>query len=218
MFAGHVGAALAIGRAERRINVGVFVFAALLLDFALWLLVLLGWESVAIPASFASTHQPEFVFPFSHGLLAGLVWSALAAVGIWACFAGLAQGRLRAAVLVAAAVLSHWLLDAMVHAPELPLAGNNSMKLGLGLWNMMPVALVVEAAIAVAGLCLFIAGSGLPRTRKVALSVLSLVVLAGTVAGMTIGAAPPSIAAMAWSSLAMIAAVCLLAAWIGRRG
>ena len=48
MFAGHIGAALAIGRAERAVNVGVFVAAALLLDFLLWLFVLLGWESVAV--------------------------------------------------------------------------------------------------------------------------------------------------------------------------
>jgi len=48
MFVGHVGAALAIGRAERRVNVGVFVFATLLLDVVLWLLVLLGWESITI--------------------------------------------------------------------------------------------------------------------------------------------------------------------------
>ena len=55
MFAGHIGAALAIGRAERRINIGVLVFAALLIDFALWLFVLLGWESVVIPADYAQT-------------------------------------------------------------------------------------------------------------------------------------------------------------------
>ena len=42
MFAGHVGAALAIGRAERRVNIGVFITASLLLDLFLWLLVLLG--------------------------------------------------------------------------------------------------------------------------------------------------------------------------------
>ena len=46
MFAGHVGAAMAIGRAERRVNVGVLIFAAVFLDVVLWLLVLLGWESV----------------------------------------------------------------------------------------------------------------------------------------------------------------------------
>ena len=80
MFAGHIGTALAIGRAERAVNVGVFIAAALLLDFLLWLFVLLGWESVAIPANFANAHQPEFVFPYSHGLLASLIWSALAAI------------------------------------------------------------------------------------------------------------------------------------------
>ena len=37
MFAGHVGVALAIGAAERRVSVGVFVAAALLLDLVLWL-------------------------------------------------------------------------------------------------------------------------------------------------------------------------------------
>ena len=68
MFAGHVGAGLAIAGAERRLNVGVFIAAALLLDLVLWVFVLLGWESVAIPADFAHTHQAAFVFPYSHGL------------------------------------------------------------------------------------------------------------------------------------------------------
>jgi hypothetical protein len=81
MFAGHVGAAMAIARAEKRVNLGIFVFAALFLDFVLWLLVLLGWESVSIPANFNTTHQPEFIFPYSHGLLASIVWSALAGSG-----------------------------------------------------------------------------------------------------------------------------------------
>jgi membrane-bound metal-dependent hydrolase YbcI (DUF457 family) len=217
MFAGHVGAALAIGRAQRRVNVGVFVLAALLLDLVLWVLVLLGWESVAMPADFASTHQPQFVFPFSHSLLAGVAWSVLAALLAWVCYPRLAHDRVWAALLLAAAVFSHWLLDALVHAPELPLAGNTSMKVGLGLWNAMPVALAIEAVIALAGLALFIAGAGLSRARKIALALLSLVILTGTVAGMTVAAAPPSIAAMAWSSLGTIALVCLLAAWIGRR-
>jgi hypothetical protein len=47
--------------------VGVLAAAALLLDVVLWLLVLIGWESVTIPADFAGTHQPVFVFPYSHG-------------------------------------------------------------------------------------------------------------------------------------------------------
>jgi hypothetical protein len=95
MFAGDIGAALAIGRAERRVNVGVFVAAALLLDVLLWLFVLLGWESVVIPADFANRHQPEFVFPYSHGLLSALGWSLLAAAAtfVWHPLTG---SRLRA--------------------------------------------------------------------------------------------------------------------------
>ena len=59
-------------------NVGGFIFAALLLDVVLWLLVLLGVESVSITADFGRTHQLLFSFPYSHGLLASLVLLLLA--------------------------------------------------------------------------------------------------------------------------------------------
>jgi len=217
MFAGHIGAGLAIGRMERRVNVGVFIFAAVLLDFALWLFVLLGWESVIIPSDYATTHQPEFVFPYSHGLLAGIAWSALAGTAAYLWYTRLEAARTRAAALVAAAVFSHWLLDALVHVPELPVAGADSMKVGLGLWTSMPVALIAEAIIAVAGLSLFLSGAGLSRAKKLGLAVLCLVVLASTVVGMTVAPPPPSVNAMAATSLLTIAVVCALAGWLGRR-
>ena len=217
MFAGHVGAALAIGRAERRVNVGAFILAAVLLDVVLWVLVLLGWESVTIPSDFADTHQARFVFPYSHSLLAGIGWSALAGIATFLWYPHLVQSKARAAALVAAAVFSHWLLDALVHAPELPIAGAGSAKVGLGLWNTMPAAIAVEAFIAVAGLYLFVSGASMSRARKVGLAVLCLLILAFTVAGMTVAPPPPSAAAMAASSLATLAAICVLAGWLGKR-
>lgn len=216
MFAGHIGAGLLIARAERRANVGAFVAAALLLDLVLWLFILLGWESVSIPADFNATHQPAFVFPYSHGLLAGLAWSAVAAVAAWLWYARLSAARWRVAALLAAAVFSHWLLDALVHRPELPLAGAASAKVGLGLWNGMPLALAVEATITVVGLLLFMPGSRLSRGKAIALATLTLVVLAFTVAGMTIAPAPPSALAMAGSSLMTLVVVCALVFWLGR--
>lgn len=217
MFAGHVGAALAIGRVEKRVNVGVFVSAALLLDIALWLFVLLGWESVSIPGNFARTHQPEFVFPYSHGLAAGIAWSAAAGIAALIGYSGWKRGRSRAAALVGAAVFSHWLLDALVHVPELPLLDADSTKVGLGLWQSMPVALAVEAAIVMAGLYLFMSGSALPRSRKLALTALSLLILGFTVLGMTVAPAPPSAVAMAGSSLVTLVVVGGLYCWLGRR-
>jgi len=216
LFAGHVGVALAIGRVERRVNVGIFVTSALLLDFVLWLFILLGWESVNIPDDFAATHQPRFVFPYSHGLLAAAGWSALAgALALW-LYSHLEEAKWRAAVLVALAVFSHWLLDALVHRSKMPLAGSSSATVGLALWNNMPVALGVEAVMITLGLCIFLPGGGLARGKSVALGVMSLAILTFTVIGMTVAPPPPSAAAMAGSSLVTLVVVCELPAWLGR--
>ena len=99
MFAGHVGVGLAIARVERQINPGVFITAALLLDLVLWLLVLLGWESVSIPADFSNTHQPDFVFPYSHGLLATVIWAVAADGAVVIGYAALREAKWRAAAL-----------------------------------------------------------------------------------------------------------------------
>jgi hypothetical protein len=217
MFAGHVGIGLAVGRAERRVNVGVFVAAAVLLDLVLWPLILLGWESVNIPASFRTTHQPEFDFPYSHGLLAAVLWSALAGALALLGYSRLPDARWRVAGLVAAAVFSHWLLDALVHRPELRLAGNTSPAIGLGLWDKMPVALALESAIVAVGMVLFLRGSGLSRGRRVAMVALCVVILAFTIMGMTVAPPPASVRAMAMSSLFALAAVVALAAYLGRQ-
>ena len=217
MFAGHLGVALAIGRAERREPIGRLVAAALLLDVALWLFVLLGWETAVIPADFARTHQPVFEFPYSHGLAAASAWSMLAGAAAFAWHARHGTGAPRAAVLVAAAVFSHWVLDAIVHAPELPLLAAGSPRIGARLWNNMPAALMLESALVVAGLWLFLATAGRPRRRAAGLAALTLLTLAFTIAGMTIAPAPPTAQAMAASSLVAIIMVCGLAAWLGSR-
>jgi hypothetical protein len=216
MFAGHIGIALGMGRLERRINLGALVFASLLLDVALWVFVLLHWESVEIPANFATTHQPEYRFPYSHSLIAAIGWSGLAGVIGYRGFRSLEGGRFRGAMLMAFAVFSHWPLDVLVHTPELPLAGEGSPMVGLCLWNAMPVALATEAIITVAGLCLYLSGSRLSRTRKFWLTALTLFVLVFTILGMTVAPPPPSVAAMALSSAATIGVVILLVAWIGK--
>lgn len=211
MFAGHLGAALVLARAERRVNAGTFVAAALLPDLLLWSFILLGWESVTIPPDFSTTHQAAFVFPWSHGLVASVGWSVAAGTVAFA-----ATGNGRAATLLAAAVFSHWVLDLIVHRPELPLAAASSPLVGLGAWDHLAWALALEAAIVVAGLWLFASGSVLGRGRTQVLVVLVLVLLAFTIAGMTVVPPPPSARAMAASSLATLLAVCGAVWWLGR--
>jgi hypothetical protein len=216
MFAGHIGAGLAVGRADRRINVGLLIVAALLLDLLLWLFILLGWESASIPADFASRHQPHFTFPYSHGLVGSLAWSLLAALVVCWWFPRPGAARLRLAALVGAAVFSHWMLDALVHAPELPLAGPQSRMIGMGLWHSIPVALTVEGLIVAAGLWIYVPCAPISRGKKFGVCALGAVSLGFTIVGMTVVPPPPSVDAMAAVSLITVLIVVAVAWWLGK--
>lgn len=212
MFAGHVGVGLAIARGDRDVNAAWFVGAALLLDIVLWAFVLFGFETVVIPADFANRHQPDFFFPFSHGLLASLLWSVVFGVAVY-----FVSRTGRAGVLAGIAVSSHWILDAIVHRPELPLLGEKSMRIGFSLWDGLPWAMLTESMIVVIGLWIFLGDSSLARPRKAALDILMIVVLISTIVGMTIAPPPPSTTAMAVSSLLTLLMVCGFVAWIDSR-
>jgi hypothetical protein len=60
------------------------------------------------------------------------------------------------ALVVALAVMSHWLLDLVVHTPDLPLLSDSSLKLGLGLWNSAVATYALEAILLSAGLWLYL--------------------------------------------------------------
>src|SRR5215472_16379951 len=110
MGIGHVAVGLGLKFTDRRINVGWLIFAALLPDFLLGWFALAGLESYAAPRDYAAVHYLLFTFPWSHGLLADLAWATIAGVVAW----GIAR-RPTVAIIVAVAVLSHFLLDGIVH-------------------------------------------------------------------------------------------------------
>ena len=207
MFAGHVGAGLALGALAPRKNPGLLVLAALVLDVVLWGLVLAGIERVLVPVDYERHHFLTFFFPYSHGLVASSLWALVSFV---------AFGRGRWGRLVAAGVASHFVLDWIVHVPEMPLLGPGSTVLGLGLWNRMPLALALEAFIALAGLSLFLRRTHPSTGRALWLTLTVLLVLGMTVAGQTVLPAPPSAAAAAVGGLGGIAVTVGLVSWIGR--
>ena len=150
MGIGHVAVGLALKRADRSLNVGWLIFAALLPDFLLGWFALAGKESYQVPTDFASAHYLLFTFPWSHGLVSDLAWAAVAGLIAWRL-----AGRRVAAMAVALAVISHYLLDGIVHVRGLPLGIRASPALGLGLWRHMPLELTIEVAMAVSGLWLY---------------------------------------------------------------
>lgn len=215
MFVGHVGAGLwCASRSAGAVNAGWFVGAALLQDLLLWVFLLTGLESGHIPPGAAHGHEVAYRFPYSHGLLATLLWSVPAA----AAGAALAPARARtaAAAGMALAVVSHGLLDVLVHRPQLPLAGPGSPLLGLGLWDHMALALAVELAVAAAGLAVYLRRGALAPGRRRALVALCVALALFTAGGLLFAPPPPSVGALALSSLAVQTLVCLLVGWIAR--
>jgi hypothetical protein len=152
MGIGHAAVALGASRAEPRINVGLLIFAAFLADFLLGIFAAFGLEQAHVPPDFASRHYLTFTFPYSHGLVSLLLWGIL--LGGLLCWLD-RRDRTRAFLVVAALVFSHFLLDALVHVPELPLLGENSPKIGLALWNHLPLELTLETLMAIAGLAIY---------------------------------------------------------------
>jgi len=76
--------------------------------------------------------------------------------------------RLRAAVLLAALVVSHWVLDFVTHRPDLPLAPWSDVKVGLGLWNYPALAFAAEAALLFGGMWLNFRAGAARRAATVA--------------------------------------------------
>jgi len=150
MFVGHLAVALTAKRAEPRLSLGTWVAAAFGLDLLWPIFLLIGIEHVRIdPGNTAFTPLAFDDYPWSHSLLMASVWGAIAALFIYP------RVRARAgALLVGAAVVSHWVLDWITHRPDLPLWPGGA-KVGLGLWNSIPATLVIEGALIAAGIAFY---------------------------------------------------------------
>jgi hypothetical protein len=162
MGVGHAAVALGAARAVPRLNVGWLIFAALLADLLLGIFAFMGLEHASVPPDFPSRHYLTFTFPYSHGLLPLLLWSTIAGFLVSRFHR---SNRKRIFIVIGALVLSHFVLDALVHVAGLPLAGENSPKIGLALWNHMGPELVLETLMAVGGVVMYLKVAGHDRRR-----------------------------------------------------
>jgi hypothetical protein len=198
MFLGHYAIALVAKRAAPTVSLGTLFLAAQLAD-QLWpLLLLLGLEHVRIaPGATRMTPLDFYDYPISHSLLALVGWGgALGALH----FAG--RRRWRAALILAACVVSHWVLDVLVHRPDMPVLPHGP-RLGLGLWNSVGATVVLELGFYGAGLAIYTATTrAADRTGRYALWSLVLLLLVVWV-GAVFGPPPANERALALSALAL---------------
>ena len=150
MFIGHFALGFAAKPAVPRVSLAVLILAALFADVLWPILVLAGVEEVRIDPGNTAFTPLEFVsYPWSHSLLLLAVWG----VCLGAAYRIIFGGR-RTVVVLALLVISHWVLDWITHAPDMPLYPGGP-KEGLSLWNSIPLTMVVETLMFAAGLYVY---------------------------------------------------------------
>ena len=189
MFIGHFAVGLASKRVAPRASLGALMAAPLFLDLLWPIFLVAGLESVRIdPGNTAFTPLDLHDYPYTHSLGGAVVWSVLFA----AVFFAVTKYR-RGALVVAAGVFSHWVLDFVTHRPDMPLYPGSAVSVGLGLWNSRAGTVVVEVALFVAGLWIYL-GTTRARNRRGAIALGALVgALALMYTSTVFGPPPPSV-------------------------
>ena len=211
MFLGHFALAFAAKPLARRVSLGTLFLAAQFIDLLWPTFLLLGLERVRIePGAIGVTPLAFEHYPWSHSLLAVLGWALGFAV---VHFALRRDGR--SAVVLGALVLSHWLLDLIVHRPDLPLYPGDSPLFGLGLWAWPSWTFALETALFVIGVALYLRVTR-PRDRAGRWLLVALVgLLLAIHLSNRLGAPPPDESALAWVGQAQWLLVAF-GYWVGR--
>lgn len=155
MFIGHYAPALVAATSRRSPPLGGLFVAAQLVDIAFFSLFLLGVEKMReLPGATAMNGMDLYSMPFTHSLAGAIGWAAAFAVAVRLTGRDWTAGAIGGAVVV-----SHWLIDLIVHRPDLTLAGTPPL-LGFGLWNHPAIEMPLELGITFAALGWYVA-----RTR-----------------------------------------------------
>lgn len=211
MFIGHYAVAIGAKKLAPQTSLGTLLTAATFVDLLWPIFLLLGWERVRIAPGITAFTPLDFEsYPISHSLLACLGWALFFAGFYW-----IARRYLRGAVIIAALVVSHWILDAVSHRPDMPLTPFDSVRIGLGLWNSIPATLLAECVMFAAALGIYTritrARDATGRWGLVGFLLLTLAIYLGS----AFGPPPPSIQALAWTGNGQWLFI-VLAAWFDR--
>jgi hypothetical protein len=218
VFLGHYGIALALKRREPKLSLGTLFIAVQLADLLWGVFLLLGWEHARIVPGYTPVTPFEFIdYPISHSLVGMIGWSLAAAALYYSWPTRDTTRHWQAAALVGLAAFSHYPLDVLVHVPDLPLAGNDSPKLGLGLWNNPAVTMGAELLVFAAGLAIYVRyRSHRHPVRPLRLALLVFLLLA-TYFASQYGPLPPSMRTVASSDIIFVLAAAAVAAWADGR-
>lgn len=147
MFAGHFGVAAAVKSKNPDLPLWSLLVSTQLLDIAFIAFNLAGMESIEPIGEGGYAKMMIYAF-YSHSFVGAMLLSILAgffAGGFWGKSSG---------VIIGAVAFSHWVLDLIVHRPDLPILPGNVgglPLLGLGLWDSIFVSILIELLLITAG-------------------------------------------------------------------
>lgn len=152
MFIGHFAPALAAAAVSSRApKLHTLFIAAQLVDWAFFTFAIIGIERMRITPGITKMNPMDlYHMPYTHSLLGSAVWAV-----IFGLVMLVAYRQFVAAILGAAVVLSHWVLDLLVHRPDLTLAGGDE-HLGMGLWNYPLIEMPLELIITIGAFVWFV--------------------------------------------------------------
>ncbi len=212
MFIGHFAVGFAAKRVAPRASLPALIFAGLFADVLWPVLVAIGAEHVRIAPGNTVYTPLEFVsYPWSHSLLMLTIWGGL----LGAFFRKRIDGGKIWAV-IGALVVSHWFLDWVTHAPDMPIYPGGP-KYGLELWNNVTATMVVEIVMFVAGVAIYAnATRAKDAIGRWAFWALAAFLLVFFVFDSLDPSAPPSVAVIWISALIATAVMLLWTAWIDK--
>ena len=215
MFIGHYGVSFAAKAVDKRIPLWVLFIAAQLVDIFWTIFVLLGVEQVRLAPGITATSPLDFYFyPYTHSLIASLVWGALAML-VYRALRPRAE-TWRTALIVGIAVASHWILDLLVHRPDLALFGD-ALKVGFGLWNYPLVSTGLEIIFLVGGMILYYRRTTpISPSGKYAMAIFGIVMIALFVMS-GLGPPPPDTTSIPIVGLVMYLTLTAIVFWLERK-
>ena len=142
MFIGHYAVGILGKKFAPRASLGALIAAPILLDLLWPSFLVLGWEHVSIVTNSNPFLRLQFdSYPISHGLVAVIGWATLYA----SVYFGLTR-YVTGAIVIWLGVISHWLMDWIVHRPDLQLYAGSRM-FGLSLWNHRWLTVAIELTL-----------------------------------------------------------------------
>ncbi|MEW9108504.1 permease [Cytobacillus gottheilii] len=151
MFAGHFGVAAAVKSKTPELPLWSLLVGTQLLDLVYIPFELAGLESIEPIGDGGYSNIMVYAF-YTHSFIGALFISIIAAF-----LAKIFWGK-KSGFIMGSVVFSHWILDLIVHRPDLPiLPGNagNFPLMGFGVWESVTATLLLEFLLLAAGAILY---------------------------------------------------------------